>query len=266
MSSVLRASILLFGVLDRRAMAPDPSQPGSSYLRTRFAKEDGLPSTVVNVILQTRNGFLWVGTNGGLARFDGTHFTTIEFSPQTPTDGLSRALAEGPDGDVWVGTNMGVLRIPSAALDQFGRLPSTVYHPGSGASDAINVLHVGRDGVLWAGTDGGVYRLERGAFSTVLQNVSVSRIEEASSGHLLIITSEGFVEWDGARFVKHPDLPARLDIPTNKIFHVMEDHTGARWLCTAGGVTPQTPCTIEPLQPSRIPVNPYPHPAYQPPQ
>jgi ligand-binding sensor domain-containing protein len=189
--SPFRASMLLLGALAVRALALDPWQPVGSYSRTRFTKEDGLPSSTVNVVLQTRNGFLWVGTNGGLARFDGTHFTTIEFSPQTPTDGLSRALAEGPDGDLWVGTNTGVLRIPSAALDQFGRLPSTVYHPGSGASDAINVLHVGRDGVLWAGTEGGVYRLERGAFSTVLQNVSVSRIEEASSDHLLIITSEG---------------------------------------------------------------------------
>ncbi len=264
--SPFRASMLLLSALAVRALALDPSQPVSSYSRTRFTKEDGLPSSTVNVVLQTRNGFLWVGTNSGLARFDGTHFTTIEFSPQTPTDGLSRALAEGPDGDLWVGTNTGVLRIPSAALDQFGRLPSTVYHPGPGASDTINVLHVGRDGVLWAGTDGGVYRLERGAFSTVLENVSVSRIEEASSGHLLIITSEGFVEWDGARLVKHPDLPARLDIPTNKIFHVMEDHTGTRWLCTAGGVARQTSGSIERLQPYGIHVALEAYRAYEDPQ
>jgi len=264
--SPFRASMLLLGALAVRALALDPWQPVGSYSRTRFTKEDGLPSSTVNVVLQTRNGFLWVGTSSGLARFDGTHFTTIEFSPQTPTDGLSRALAEGPDGDLWVGTNTGVLRIPSAALDQFGRLPSTVYHPGSGASDTINVLHAGRDGVIWAGTEGGVYRLEQGAFSAVLQNVSVSRIEEASSGHLLIITSEGFVEWDGARLVKHPDLPTRLDIPTNKIFHVMEDHTGTRWLCTAGGVARQTSGSIERLQPYGIHVALEAYRAYEDPQ
>jgi len=264
--SPFRASMVVLSAFAVRALALDPSQPVSSYSRTRFTKEDGLPSSTANVVLQTRNGFLWVGTNSGLARFDGTHFTTIEFSPQTPTDGLSRALAEGPDGDLWVGTNTGVLRIPSAALDQFGRLPSTVYHPGPGASDAINVLHVGRDGVLWAGTEGGVYRLERAAFSPVLQNVSVSRIEEASSGHLLIITSEGFVEWDGARLVKHPDLPARLNIPANKIFHVMEDHTGTRWLCTAGGVARETRGSIERLQPYGIHVKLEAYRAYEDPQ
>jgi ligand-binding sensor domain-containing protein len=189
--------MLFLSVMAGQALALDPAQSLNSYLRTRFTKEDGLPSGVVNVILQTRNGFLWVGTDGGLARFDGTHFTTIEFSRQTPTEGLSRALAEGPDGDLWVGTNTGVLRIPSTALDQFGPLPSTIYHPGSGASDSINALTVGRDGTVWAGTDGGIYRFGRGAFSTVLPNVSVSRIEESLSGHLLIVTSERFLEWDG---------------------------------------------------------------------
>jgi signal transduction histidine kinase/ligand-binding sensor domain-containing protein len=220
----------------------------------------------VNVILQTRNGFLWVGTDGGLARFDGRIFTTIELSPQIPTEGLSRALAEGPDGDLWAGTNTGVLRIPSAALDQFGRLPSTVYHPGSGASDAINTLHFTRDGVLWAGTDGGLYRLDHGTFSTVLPNVSVSRIEEASDGHLLIVSSAGFVEWDGARIVEHPDLAARLGIPANKIYHVMEDHTGARWFCSVAGVARETRGSTERLQPYGIHVALEAYRAYEDPQ
>jgi signal transduction histidine kinase/ligand-binding sensor domain-containing protein len=249
MPTIFRASVLLLGAFAGPMLALDPTQAISSYLRTNFTTQDGLPSSVVNVILQTRNGFLWVGTGDGLARFDGTHFTTIEFSPQTPTEGLSRALAEGPDGDLWAGTNRGVLRIPSAALNQFGPLPANVYHVGPGASDAINALHFSRDGVLWAGTDGGLYRLERGAFSIVLSNVSVTRIEEALSGHLLIVTSEGFVEWDGSRIIEHPDLAARLDIPANKIYHVMEDHTGARWYCSAAGVARETRGSIERLLP-----------------
>jgi signal transduction histidine kinase/ligand-binding sensor domain-containing protein len=256
MSRLPRACVLLLGAFAGQALALDPAQPLSSYLRTRFTKEDGLPSGLVNVILQTRNGFLWVGTDGGLARFDGTHFTIIEFSPQTPTEGLSRALAEGPDGDLWAGTNAGVLRIPAAALDQFGRLPAAFYQPGSGAGDTINALRFTPDGILWAGTDAGLYRLDpRGnhpAFSAVLPNVSVFRIEEASSGHLLIITSEGFVEWDGARIVTHPDLSARLGIPANKIYHVMEDRTGTRWFSTMAGVARDHHGSIERLQPYGI--------------
>ena len=58
-----------------QALALDPQ--ASSYLRSDFTVEEGLPDNEVNAITQTRNGFLWVGTDGGLARFDGEHFTQI---------------------------------------------------------------------------------------------------------------------------------------------------------------------------------------------
>jgi Two component regulator propeller len=60
-----------------RGLALDPSQPASSYLRKNFTIEDGLPANEVHAILQTQNGFLWVGTEAGLARFDGRRFTPI---------------------------------------------------------------------------------------------------------------------------------------------------------------------------------------------
>jgi hypothetical protein len=77
MSTILRVSLLLIGGLAGQALALDPTQAIDSYLRTSFSRDDGLLSTVVNVILQTRNGFLWVGTGAALERFDGRHFTTI---------------------------------------------------------------------------------------------------------------------------------------------------------------------------------------------
>jgi signal transduction histidine kinase/ligand-binding sensor domain-containing protein len=252
MSTIFRASILLIGCLAGQALALDPTQAVGSYLSTQFAKKDGLPSSIVNVILQTRNGFLWVGTGGGLARFDGRHFTTAEFSPEVQPEGLSHALAEGPDGDLWAATVTGALRIPSTALDQFGRLPATVYHAGTGPGDTITVLQFSGDGILWAGTGRGLYRLERGAFSLVLPDVSVSRIERASNGRLLIITSAGFFEWDGARLVDHRDIAARLGVSANQIFHVMEDHTGARWYCTDAGVAREVNGSIVRLQPYGI--------------
>src|SRR5271168_2933985 len=259
--SPFRSSMLVLGALAVRALALDPSQPISSYMRTRFAKEDGLPSGSLDVILQTRNGFLWVGTDGGLVRFDGTHFATIELSPQTPTEGPWSALAEGREGDLWAGTDRGLLRIPSAALDQFGPLPSISYELGKKA--AITALHVSSDGTVWAGTDDGLYRLDGEAFSTVLSNRSISRIEEASNGHLLIVTSKGFVEWDGALVVEHPGLAARLGIPDNKIYHVMEDRAGVRWYCTSAGVAREIHGSIERIQPYGIHVSPEAYRAYE---
>ena len=68
--------LLLLLLLARDVRALDPSQPVDSYIRTRFTDEDGLPANVVDDIVQSQDGFLWVIINGNyLTRFDGRHFT-----------------------------------------------------------------------------------------------------------------------------------------------------------------------------------------------
>ena len=59
----------LFAAIAMSALALDLKSLTSDYIRTDFTVEDGLPSNVVNAIVQTRNGFLWVGTDAGLVRF-----------------------------------------------------------------------------------------------------------------------------------------------------------------------------------------------------
>src|SRR5258706_11726638 len=137
-SHLYRATVALSIVLitaPRPAHAVDPNQPATSYIRTTFTVEDGLSSNVVNTIVQTRNGFLWIGTDAGLDRFNGKHFTPTYFrGPRTTPQGIVSALAEGPDGDLWVGTRNGLVRIASAALDHFDRSLSIFYHPGPGTN------------------------------------------------------------------------------------------------------------------------------------
>jgi streptogramin lyase len=102
------------------ARGVDPEQPATSYIRTTFTVEDGLSSNVVNAIVQTRDGFLWIGTDAGLNRFNGRHFTPIYFrGPRSTPQGIVSTLAEGPDGDLWIGTSAGLVRIPRLALDRF---------------------------------------------------------------------------------------------------------------------------------------------------
>src|SRR5262245_59743584 len=64
--------IAAFAMLIPGALALDRVELGpSSYVRKNFTIEDGLPDSNVNAIVQSENGYLWVGTQGGLARFDG---------------------------------------------------------------------------------------------------------------------------------------------------------------------------------------------------
>src|SRR6266576_1912844 len=88
-----------------------------------------------------------------------------------------------------------------------------------------------------------------GKFSTIIPELWTSRIEEASNGNLLVITSKGFVEWDGKQIIRHPNLPARLDVVQHGIFQVLEDHTGTIWYGTTAGVARERGGSIERLKP-----------------
>jgi signal transduction histidine kinase/ligand-binding sensor domain-containing protein len=239
--NLIAAAGLLFMVAIP-ACAVDPNQPVSSYIRTRFTNDDGLPSNIVDQIAQSRDGFLWLIMNGNqLVRFDGRHFTNFD-QPRH-----SHTLAIAPNGDLWVGTVDGLERIPAANLNQSGLGQATSYHPGPGGSSNISCLHFGRNGVLWVGTDAGLFRFEAGVFSSVIPQVQIQRIEEASNGHLLVITSQGFMEWDGSRIVPHLGLEAELGVKTTGIYHVFEDSRGVTWFGTTDGLARRVGGLLEKL-------------------
>lgn len=216
-----------------QSRALDPQ--ASSYLRTDFTVEQGLPDDEVNAITQTPNGFLWVGTDGGLARFDGKHFAQIRLRAGISKELPVSSLMTAPDGALWVGTGSGLAYIPSTAVDYFDRSQVTIYHPGAGPSDRISCLLI-RDGILSVGTARGLYRFERGHFVTVIPDEPISIMDQTSDGHLLIITGRGFAEWDGSRIMRHPGYPRQLGVHNDEIFEVHEDRKGVRWFCTGSGI------------------------------
>jgi signal transduction histidine kinase/ligand-binding sensor domain-containing protein len=236
--------LLFLAAFSIRSFALDPSQPFSSYLQTHFTTEDGLPSAIVTDIVQSRDGFLWLIVNGRLLiRFDGQHFTGFN----EPAD--VRTLAMAANGDLWLGTADHLERIPAAALNQFGRLPGVSYHPVPGGSSDIKCLHVSRDGALWVGTTAGLYRFADGSFSPIMPGLEIFRIEEALNTHILAATSAGFVEWDGSRTIKHPEIAAELGVKPGDVFQVLEDSHSVTWFCTGKGVARRVGNSIEKLPP-----------------
>src|SRR5580693_4549454 len=107
----------VLAAVTRPSLALDPQSPASSYRRTTFTTEDGLEANVINDILQTRDGFLWIATYTGLTRFDGQHFTQADF-PNLIIN--VHSMAEGPDGDLWLGTARGIFRVSPRLLDEPG--------------------------------------------------------------------------------------------------------------------------------------------------
>jgi len=240
----LAFAVLLTVILDVSARALDPNQPASSFVRTHFTTDDGLPGAVVDEVVQTQDGFLWVITNRSfLTRFDGKNFTGF-VNPRAST------LAIAPDGDLWIGTYEGLMRIPSSSFNQFKLSGLTSYQPGPGKASQINCLRFSTSGVLWIGTEAGLLRYEKEQFVAVGPRVSTHQIKEAPDGHLLVLTEEGFMELAGSEVVPHPGLADQLGVKDKEIFDVVKDHHGNTWYCTGKGVARETNGRIEKLEPN----------------
>ncbi|HEX3660145.1 MAG TPA: two-component regulator propeller domain-containing protein [Acidobacteriaceae bacterium] len=252
-SEVLVLSLLFLVALAPPAHARPPQPLAQQYIRSDFTVEDGLPDNVVNTIVQTRNGLLWVGTQAGLASFDGREFSPVDLETSgAPAQGAVHALLESSNGDLWAGTDAGVVRIPAAALEEFNPTRGTFYPLGEGPSDEVGALLQTRAGEIWAGTNHGLYRLDAGKFVVAIPAVSVSSISEALDHHLLIVTGRKFIEWDGSKVIDHPGLAARLGVHDGQIFSVFEDRSGTMWYCTALGIRELGPRATPPLQPAKV--------------
>ena len=105
-SPLLRTGIAIL-VLQISALA---AAPGSEYSHRVWRIEDGLPQNRIRALCQTPDGYLWVGTAEGLARFDGVRFTIFDHSNATALhdDGIL-ALRVARDGALWIGTEGGGL-------------------------------------------------------------------------------------------------------------------------------------------------------------
>jgi ligand-binding sensor domain-containing protein len=127
----------------------------------------GLPQNSVRSMLQTRDGYLWLGTNGGLARFDGVRFTTFDDRDKSRLrESEIWALLEARDGALWIGTYGGGLsRLKDGHFEVFTTANGLV-------NDTVSALCEDREGALWIGTDSGLSRYANGRFTSYVEATS----------------------------------------------------------------------------------------------
>lgn len=93
------------------------AQPANLTLEFQHIQEaQGLSNNVVNCLMQDRDGYLWIGTYGGLNRYDGTHFTVFKTDRQRPTslgNNIVHAMCQDKTGAIWVATDDGISRYDS---------------------------------------------------------------------------------------------------------------------------------------------------------
>jgi ligand-binding sensor domain-containing protein len=158
------AALLVSGA--RPAAALDPTTSLKNYGRQAWAMENGLPQNTVQALAQTKDGFLWLGTEAGLVRFDGVEFQTYDRNsnsglagPALPGNDI-RCLLATADGALWIGTNAGLVRWKDGTAKTFTTQDGL---PGNG----ILTLEETPDGQLMVSTDSGTAELSGGRFVAV---------------------------------------------------------------------------------------------------
>ena len=172
------------------ASAAAPILNQGTFQSRVWTKADGLPQNSVTAVLQTRDGYLWVGTQDGLAKFDGVQFSIITF-PGKPSEPLWVSdLCEDRAGRLWIGTQQrGLYSISAGTISH--------YQEAQGLSnDFITSLAADHDGNLWVGTHAGLDLWDGKHFKPFttkdgLPDDSISSVYVARSGTIWITTRSG---------------------------------------------------------------------------
>lgn len=176
------------------ASEPEALPLSGEYALRVFTKEQGLPENQVQCLLQSRDGFVWIGTRKGLARFDGVKFNVFDRSntPFIESDDF-RFLAEDVQGNLWASTRAGLLEIRDGQcrpLNPGNELPMP----------SAPLLLPGKQGELWIGAGGWLIRHD-GAASIIYGRsngveAAICSLEEDDTGTLWIGDEKSLKRFD----------------------------------------------------------------------
>jgi signal transduction histidine kinase/ligand-binding sensor domain-containing protein len=263
-------AVLALGALLSPALALNPSRALSQYTRTVWTQEHGLPQDTVRAIAQTKDGYLWLGTDEGLAQFDGYDFVVFNKENGALPSNSVGALWAAQDGSLWIGTLGGLTRyrngkfttftkkdglsdpsINSITEDQSGAIwlvagvylnrfqdgKFTNYSPRQGLPiQALRTVYCGRDGSIYVAGFGGVVRLEGKQFVSVLGPLGdiVIGLLQDRHGNLWVGGSFGLLTRSPSGELRRYTVQDGL--PDNYIRAVWEDRDGNLWAGTDGGL------------------------------
>lgn len=210
--------------------ALDPSKAITQYVHEVWTTANGLPQNSVVAIAQTPDGYLWLGTENGLVRFDGVRFVTFD-RRNTPAFRSSEidALLVDHQGDLWIATLGGGL-----TLLRHGLFTDVTNQIGL-SSGSVMALYQDENDDLWIGTDGGgLSRLHSGRVKTYNQkdgladNVVFSICGDRKNG-IWIGTHSGLSHLVGGHFYT---LTKKDGLPSEFVRSVFVDRAGSLWVGT----------------------------------
>ncbi|MGD1064759.1 MAG: two-component regulator propeller domain-containing protein [Terracidiphilus sp.] len=242
--SVASLGIAFSGPATARAL--DPSTVLANYARQAWVMENGLPQNTVTAVIQTRDGFVWLGTEVGLVRFDGVAFQVFDRTsiPALPSGDIRCLLAAG-DGTLWIGTSAGLVQWKNGSVRVFTTADGL---PANGILALVTV----ESGAVGAWTEQGPAQQAGDRFEAV-RNVDgfphtalpspgeypgAIAFEEELPGGILVMGDRNSLDFlrgrERPRSVLH--LSVGRELPGSRIQAVFVDREGTVWIGANSGL------------------------------
>jgi len=230
---VAGAAALFCLLLPDRGVALDPAKDMLQYNCQTWNRQTGLPANGITSITQTKDGYLWLGTQIGMVRFDGIRFALFNL-PDGPQfrRGVISSLSNSRDDGLWFGIFNGSFGFFSGQ-GKFSSPDDTTW-----ADPGMNVISLREitDGSLWVGTDKGVARYVKGdpratIFADRLPGVGVL-VEDLQKRVWLGTAQRGLHYWQAGKIIPFPDDSLKQEPITS----VGVDRQGQIWVSTPAGL------------------------------
>jgi len=246
-------------------IAADPADYVSDFRGAiRFESlslEEGLSQSSARSILQDRQGFLWIGTEDGLNRYDGYSFKIYRplfNDPNSLSDRWIFDLFEDRDGYIWIGTRQGGLNRFDPRTEKFIHYRHNAEDPSSVSSNNIRSILQDSAGNIWVGTLDGLDRLDpkTGEFTHYrnhpddpdsLSSNRITSLLQGKNSTLWVGTGNGglnqFDPATGTFRHYHHDAKLETSISSDTIHAIREAQNGDLWLATSNGLSRFDPLT-----------------------
>ena len=255
-------TVLLLGILtfSPTGLALNPQKKMTQYVIDTWGLEDGLPQISIRSIIQARDGYLWLGTEEGVVRFDGVRFEVYNKNKVAQLkNNWINVLLEDRKGILRIGTYAGGL---TCFYPREGKFTTITKEQGWVHARVWSICE-DHEGNLWIGTEGGLNRLKNGKIITYtteegLSDNRVKAIIEDREGILWIGTDGG-----GLNRLKQDKFSAyttKEGLADDRVMALYEDSSGNLWIGTDNGLNclepghenPRTYTTREGLSSNRI--------------
>ncbi len=227
---------------------------GSDNLNFKhITQEHGLSQSSVYCMVEDNKGFMWFGTQDGLNKYDGYHFTVYRSDPRDETTisgNFIGTLYKDRGGVLWIGTMGTGLNRFDPQTGRFYRYRYSPTEKNGLCSDAIMAIYQDRSGIYWIGTTHGLNRFDfqkgtfscyqtRAADSSSISGNHVRSIIEDAAGKLWIGTASGLNRFDRekGKFTRYKFLPSEHSNLSDTSITVLQiDHAGYFWVGTNDGL------------------------------